>query len=690
MHEDPRNPADICRRAILVWGAQARRSWLLWVALVVVVSTRAHAGEPVAAAPACTTIEVAVHGDPLGSAAAPRDTSVAGTLIRRDKLVGPGLQTQDVLRAQPGVAVTESGGYGAPSTVSIRGATSADTPIYLGGVRLNDDVGGTADLSLVPLWLLDHVEVYRGHAPVDADRMAPGGAIFFEPRLPKKTMGGVGYSGGSLGVSKTWAYVGGKGQGISGLGGVSVDRALNHYAFLNDRGMLLYNPQGSTVDYRRNADERTVEGWGLARAELGQGAVLDVLANGVVREHGEPRLALVQSRVARGEYARSLVSANLRVPLDAEYRYLVYARSSVLVGRSEYDDPLYELNLRTPHLEITGTRWEQTFGAKLEPSDSLSLHPLVNLAREGIHREPDNIPLGAAHREFARVALGAKQRLLEWLAVNGIASGECHHSGSHEHAYCDTLEPTGRVGLEIGQGHYSVLANWARYIRVPTLGEMYGISGSLHGNVSLRPETSQTIDLGVRAQGARGLLLHGAYLDAFVFARWADELIAYQRAGEGFMLPYNVGRARVLGLEAAAGIRLTSIVRTEVAATVLDPRDTTSGRTTANDVLPFRARLVLVPSVRADWKALGAGHQTVSAMGAVVRAVYQSSRYADPAGLIVIGEHTTVDLEAYVTLFDGVLALRGRIVDLFHSQRTDIIGYPLPGRCGYFGLEATW
>jgi hypothetical protein len=64
----------------------------------------------------------------------------------------------EVVRTQSGIEVTESGGVGAPSTAAIRGATAASTPVYLGGVRLNDDVGGTADLSMVSLWFIDHVE----------------------------------------------------------------------------------------------------------------------------------------------------------------------------------------------------------------------------------------------------------------------------------------------------------------------------------------------------------------------------------------------------------------------------------------------------------------------------------------------------------------------------------------------------
>ncbi len=143
--------------------------------------------------------EVRVQGDPLRDPVGPKDAAVAGSVVTRDRLAGPGLEAQDVLRTQPGVAVTESGGFGAPATAAIRGATAQDTPVYLAGVRVNDDVGGTAELSLVPLWLIDRVEVYRGNAPVEADRLAPGGAIFFEPRrlAPAVTSAPLREQGGS-------------------------------------------------------------------------------------------------------------------------------------------------------------------------------------------------------------------------------------------------------------------------------------------------------------------------------------------------------------------------------------------------------------------------------------------------------------------------------------------------------------
>ncbi len=628
--------------------------------------------------------EVEVVGDAIRDPIGPRDPNVAGSVLTRDRLAGPGLEAQDVLRTQPGVAVTESGGYGAPATAAIRGATAADTPVYLAGVRLNDDVGGTADLSLVPLWLVDRIEVYRGNAPIDADRLGAGGAIFFEPRLPTRETGGAGFYGGSWGTSKGWAYEGVREGPVRALVGVSGDRALNRYPFVDDHGEL-FEPARATLAYRENADESTVDGWGLARVDLGHGAQVDLLFNGIARDQGVPSLALLPTREAREHADRTLASVVARLPVGR--RAVLDARTSVLVGRTVFDDPLLELALYTRQLTLVGKRVEQSVGATLEPADGLRLHPQVDVAHEGIERTPDVIPLGHAHRDFARAALGAEGRVVPGLTLHALGSGECHDTGAQPGRACDVLEPTGRVGFDLGTERARVVGNVGRYVRVPTLGEVYGASATVHGNPALAPETGYTVDLGVRGQTGRGVLL-GAYLDAFAFAHWVDGLIAYEKTAQGYVTPYNVGQARVVGAEVLAGVAPVRGLRAEVAVTALDPRDTTPGNTMVNDVLPYRSRLVAAPRLRADWKR--ASRLGLSAVGGEIRALYQSSRYVDPAGLGVIAEQTSVDVELDAGWFDGLLTARLRVADLFDATRTDVIGYPLPGRSAYFGLETTW
>jgi vitamin B12 transporter len=663
-------------RASRSGGSRSAGAWVLVVTTC--VTSRARAAEP-------EVSEVEVVGDTLRDPVGPRDPAVAGSLLPRARLAGPGLEAQDVLRTQPGVVVTESGGYGAPATAAIRGATAADTPVYLAGVRLNDDVGGTADLSLVPLWLIDHAEVYRGNAPLEADRLGAGGAIFFEPRVPSREMGGVGYYGGSWGASKGWAYQGFRSGSASALVGISGDRATNRYPFRDDHGEL-FEPGLASTAIRQNADESTLEGWALAHAEVGRASV-DVLANGIAREQGVPSLALLPTRRAREQADRTLASVQVRVPVGAKDGVTLDARTSVLVGRTVFDDPLLELALYTRRLSIEGRRVEQSIGATLERPGGWRLRPQINLAHEEITRSPDTIPLGHAHRDFARAALGAEDPLASWLTAHALASAECHDTGAGS-GPCDVLEPTGRVGVVVGDDRVRAVANAGRYVRVPTLGEVYGASGTIHGNPLLAPESGYTFDLGVRLQTGHGPLAIGAYVDAFAFGRWVSGLIAYERSGQGYVTPYNVGSARVLGAEVLAGVAPLKGWRVEVAATALDPRDTTPTRTTVNDVLPYRSRFIAGPRIRGDWKRKSSGG--LSALGGEIAALYQSSRYVDSAGLGVIPEQAAVDAEVDASWFDGLLTARLRVADIFDSTRTDIVGYPLPGRSAYFGLETAW
>src|SRR4029079_11321349 len=127
------------------------------------------------------------------------DSNVASYVVRGADLKRPGASAVDVIAASPGVEAARSGAGSDLATVSIRGAPSAELPVYLAGIRLNDDVTGAADLSTVPLFALDRIEVYRGNAPAEADRLGIGGALFFEPRLPRSTHAGATFGAGSFG-----------------------------------------------------------------------------------------------------------------------------------------------------------------------------------------------------------------------------------------------------------------------------------------------------------------------------------------------------------------------------------------------------------------------------------------------------------------------------------------------------------
>ena len=642
-------------------------------AVTLLVTARAHADEPT---------DVHATGSHVPALA---DPSMAGSVITEERLEAAGARTAELLRAQPGVGVTETGGYGSLSTATIRGATSAQTPVYLGSVRLNDDVGGTADLSLVPPWLLRRVEIYRGNAPLRADQLGIGGAIFLEPKRPTRSQLGGGSLYGSFGASGAWLHASVGTPKASALFALRAERADNDYTFTDDRGTR-FDPSDDRQVRRSNADAQTLDFWALGRAELGREARAEWLLNIVDREQGIPGLSLLPTLRARATLRRELVAVSTRVPCATEDRCALTSTTSMLASHADYDDPLGEVGLGSTHVRVRGGRVEEALLLRWDASPRVTLSPAVRTSAEQLGTDAKDGPSLRATRGRAQTALLGEWAPNEAWVFRALGAADLEATDvATGGAGTTRLLPAARLGAQLGHGPVVGLLNLGRYARTPTLGELYGISGAVRGNATLVPEGGFTADLGTRLEGPRRGMFTEAAVDAFVFARVADELVAYRRSSLGYVTPYNVGSARILGAELSAHVRAWTFLVAELSMTLLDPRDTSDGRSTTTDYLPFRSRLVVVPRVEAHTGPLRA----VAIDDAVLAAslLHQSSRYADAAGLVVIPAQTTVDLEASVSFASKRFALHGRVANVLDQARFDLVGYPLPGRAGYLSFE---
>lgn len=636
-------------------------------------------------APSSAPEQVVVKGQRVRAPLPAKDRSVAASVVPEQRLRAAGMTAPEALRSEPGVTVVQTGAVGSLATVSIRGATSAQTPVYLGAIRLNDDVGGTADLSLVPLWLLQRVEVYRGNAPLEADRLGIGGAIFFEPRRPSKTEAGVGLLGGSFGTKAGWLYAGHGNERAAALVGARFEQADNDYSYRNDQGTRF-----DTADDRdarmTNANVQTFDLWSLATTELDSGTQIDLLVNGARREQGVP-LSLVPTQAARATTGRALAGLSARMPCDDEQTCTTQASTAAISSHSGYDDPLGELALASSRVDVTGRRVEQALSWRLDLSDRVTVTPSVRGAIERLAMQPLGGDGIHARRAFSRAAIGAEWRASRLVTLRALGSGSCHGTSPPAGRFCNTFEPEGRLGIQVGQPRLYGLANVGRYGRVPTLGELYGLSGALRGNDQLVPEHGLTAEAGLRATVNGKGLFKGAYVDAFVFARQALDLISYRRSSLGYVRPYNTGEARVLGLEALTGVGFTSHLLAELSVTMLDPRDVSDTRTVENDILPYQSRLVLAPRIQAFTRELPSWMHEARAQ---VSYVYQSSRYADDAGLVLIPAQGSLDIQGELQFDKGHYVARLRLANVLNESRVDVIGYPLPGRAVYGALEARW
>lgn len=121
---------------------------------------------------------VAVRGerDALASGAITYDRTAIESSGRRD--------LGELLQTTPGLVVTQTGGPGSASHVSIRGSGSNEVLVLIDGVPLNSAISGEADLSRVSLESVQRVTVRKGALSARYGSGALAGVIEVQTRRP--------------------------------------------------------------------------------------------------------------------------------------------------------------------------------------------------------------------------------------------------------------------------------------------------------------------------------------------------------------------------------------------------------------------------------------------------------------------------------------------------------------------------
>lgn len=660
-------------------------------------------------------IDVRVEGD-RGPPRASRDPGVASFVVRGDELKRPGATVVELLLASPGVEPSRTGAGSDFATLSIRGAPSAELPVYLAGVRLNDDITGAADLSTIPLFALDRIEVFRGNAPADADRLGIGGAVFLEPKLPRGTHAGALFGAGSFGALTFGGFASLGDDRAGALFSFSRQSATNDYTFVDNGG----TPPSSDdrVVQRDNGDATAYDAWALGRATLPGGGRLVLMANAFAREQGISGTSYAQAHLARSATQREIGAVSARLPCSlslsgqpasaasdaAMDRCAIDLASSLILSRRDIHDPGRELGFFADWALTSGERWSEKARVRARIGDSLRVGAGVVV---GMDRLDVDLSRGD-HTRAGRLGITASADVL-WtptghLSFFALGGGECHSAtgrlqgsaaaenvaSSGNQGFCAQGGPVGRAGARLlAPLGFEVVASGGTYVRVPVLGELYGLSGAVQGNSALVPERGYSAEASARWSGGSPEGSIRAFADVTGFARFVDDLIAYRRSGAGTIAPFNVASARILGLEAAAGMDLLHHVRAQLALTFADPRNVTLGTSQQVSLLPYHAAFTGAFGLEA-YADPSAALRFVDRVAVGLRFAYRSGRYADPGHSFYLSEQQDLALDASAALLKKRIGVRFSLSNLLDAPNQDLLGFPQPGRGFQALLEATW
>ena len=656
--------------------------------LLVATATRAEDEPP---AGAVLLPEVEVTAEPVSEAERRAPTAFVSEVDvgSRDRALDT---TADALSEAAGVQVQHFGGLGAFSTISIRGSSANQVPVYLDGVPLSQSQDQTVDLSTLPLDSLERIEVYRGTVPVGFGGGGIGGVVNLVTRPPSATPSTdleAGY--GSFLTRKAVA------THTQEIGGFDV---LGHVAYLGSKGDFTYfddngtpdNPTDDGQTTRINNNFDAVGGLARVSRDVGDGLRVDGTQELFYRTQGvpgpgvdqfsEPSLNALRSltylRLAASSLAGGTVDTSGTLygvynfqkfysppqdfgPYDTDNQTAVVGGSNTGTwftpwqqSLSWFDELAYEqffpYNAAAVDVPADGpdqTRLRLTLALQDEVrlfDDRLTLVPSLryehlrdDFSGVDLANQPDTPPT-TTDRDLFSPTFGAMFRVAPWAALRG------------------------NVGL---------------YQRAPNFAELFGNTGTVLGNADLKPETGLNVDLGATASWSAWRWLDRALLEAAFFNTNYRDLIIFQAVNPEQFRPSNLGSAFVRGVELSAAGAAFQHLGLQLNYTHQKSEDT-SGDYTDGGQLPLRPADELFVRTEAfdDWGSVFYEYTFVS---------------SDPTSVknyITVPSRSIHTVGAAVQPLDW-LSIQFEAANITNADIRDLGDFPLPGLTLFGSVKVT-
>ncbi len=409
----------------------------------------------------------------------------------------------DLLSQQVGLDIVRSGGSGTNVSVFSRGSNSNHTLILINGVRVNTAVQGSFDFSSLPLALIDRIEIVRGPRAALWGSDAIGGVIQIFTREHSSF---AEFRAGSYGRAEFDVGFG-LGDTDNNFGAAFGYGSAEGFSALNDPLVFGYNPDNDGYENSH------------------------VLLNGKMTIGSHTLSAFATAIDANIEFDQGESNKkNREVGVVLKGELTDIWQHSLSVGHS------YE-NLETPtYNNLFGSRrlavdWVNTVNI----NEQNRFNAGVNWSSENGFNEDAGVPtidntrrntgLFVSWRgEFNRNTLELAARRDDNSQFGGKTTGQA------------------AWGFELNED-LRLRASWGQGFRAPNFNELYypGFFGFFKGNADLRPESSDSVELGLNFN-----ITSQQTLEVSAYRTKVTDLIAFE--GVNFKA-LNINRARLKGAE---------------------------------------------------------------------------------------------------------------------------------------------
>lgn len=553
----------------------------------------------------------------------------------------------DALAKTPGMKLRESGGVGSDMQLMMDGFSGKHIKVFIDGVP-QEGVGSSFGLNNIPVNFAERIEVYKGVVPVGFGTDAIGGVVnIITKKKRDRWFADASYSYGSFNTHKSYVNFGQTFKnGFTYEMNAFQNYSDNNYHVDANVEVFNFNPDGSVstyIDTRNKVRVKRFNDTYHNEAVIGKLGVVDKawadrLMFGFTYSHmyqevqtGVRQVTVYGDKHRYGhsfmpsvEYRkRDLLTKGLDVVFTANYN----RNATTNVDTSYYHYNWYgeRYRMNTPGEQsrqfsrADNDNWNGTLTVnyRLGKAHTFTFNHVMNLFHRqntsmlAIEEEEDAIA-----KETRKNISGLSYRLMPTEKWNLSVFGKYYHQfvagPMAEDATLSNYIRTTRDVSSMGYGAagtYFVLPelqaklSYEKAYRLPTIEEMFGDEDLEMGDVSIRPENSDNINLNVSYNKTFGR--HSLYAEGgFVYRNTKDYIqrnITDLSGGKEAATYVNYGKVETKGYNLSLRYGFSNWLSIGGNFTQMDVRDkqrTQIGTTTAN--LAYGARMPNVPYRFAD------------------------------------------------------------------------------------------
>ncbi|MES2059326.1 MAG: TonB-dependent receptor [Pseudomonadota bacterium] len=566
----------------------------------------------------------------------------ADTIRRRQEI-----NVADLLATTPGVRFSRTGTTGSVTGVSLRGAETTQTLVLIDGVKVNDPsgIGDMFDFGNLLVGNIQRIEVLRGSNSVAYGSQAIGGVVNVMTATP--TDGFAANASADYGYSNT---VNAKAD-VSGGSGM----------FSGGAGIAYFNTDG-------------ISSAGKAFGATEKDGYKNLTANAKLKVAFSDDISLD----LRGYYIDADLDYDsfFGAPVDSadvskSKQYIGYAglnaglfngllKNRFAVTWFKHDRNYYSTRSGPVSYGYSGENMRFEYQGVLQPVEQ------AKLIFGYEHEKPEYDFFGFGSKSHAKANIDSVYGLAVVQPVTGLSVTAGVRYDNHSQ-FGGATTFGANANYSPNGGATNLRLSYGEGFKAPSLYQLYD---KFSGNEHLRPERSQSYDVGID----QSFLDHRATASVTLFKRDTHNQINYNNATFTYG---NIDRTKAKGAEFSLALRPVDALKFTAAYSYIDARDRSPGSANFDNRLPRRASNAVSVSVDYDWAF---GLSTGATLTQVGDSFDNASNARRLDGYVLAG------LRASIRIADR-FELYGRVDNLFNEQYSTAYGYGTYGRAAYGGVR---